>query len=80
MKNMSAKLTKRQKQVLKCIEEYQEKHGFSPSIRDLCEMTGLRSSSSVHAHLKKLEENGYIERMRECARAIILKCKALSGF
>ena len=69
MKNRRA-LTGRQKQVLDCIIDYQREHGFSPSIRDLCEMTGLRSSSSIHFHLKTLEEKGYIERLRECPRAV----------
>lgn len=69
MKNRRA-LTGRQKQVLGCIIDYQREHGFSPSIRDLCEMTGLRSSSSIHFHLKALEEKGYIERLRECPRAV----------
>ena len=50
MKNRRA-LTGRQKQVLGCIIDYQREHGFSPSIRDLCEMTGLRSSCVVEEGL-----------------------------
>lgn len=66
----TGRLTKRQAQVFRCIIEYQENHGFSPSIRDLCRMTGLKSSSSVHFHLKVLEEGGYIERVRDCPRTV----------
>ena len=42
-------LTGRQENLLRCIVRYQEEHGFSPSVRDLCEMTGVRSTSTVHA-------------------------------
>ena len=42
-------LTDRQKNLLRCIVKYQKAHGFSPSVRDLCEMTGVRSTSTVHA-------------------------------
>ena len=35
-------LTDRQKNLLRCIVKYQKAHGFSPSVRDLCEMTGVR--------------------------------------
>lgn len=66
----TGKLTERQDQVYRCIIEYQESHGFSPSIKDLCRMTGLRSSSTVHSHLKALEKSGYIERVRDCPRAV----------
>ena len=51
-------LTDRQKNLLRCIVNYQKAHGFSPSVRDLCEMTGVRSTSTVHAQLKALEEKG----------------------
>ena len=33
-------------------------------------MTGVRSTSTVHAQLKALEENWYLERIRECPRAL----------
>ena len=35
---------------------------YSPSVREICEATGLKSTSTVHAHLRVLEENGYISR------------------
>ncbi len=38
-------------------------------------MTGVRSTSMVHAQLKVLEESGYVERMRECPRALCVKAK-----
>ncbi len=36
--------------------------GVPPSVREICAATGLRSTSTVHAHLKTLERLGYITR------------------
>lgn len=44
--------------------------GRVPSVREICEATGLHSTSTVHAHLKTLESNGLIEREKGCNRCI----------
>ena len=44
--------------------------GFPPSVREICEAVGLRSTSSVHAHLEALEKNGYIRKDATKPRAI----------
>lgn len=36
--------------------------GRTPSVREICEATGLKSTSTVHHHLSALEEKGLIER------------------
>lgn len=41
-----------------------------PTVREICEATGLRSTSSVHAILKKLEDSGLISRGRNNSRSI----------
>ena len=41
-----------------------------PSVREICEATGIRSTSSVHGILRSLEQNGYIERDSQNARSI----------
>lgn len=43
------------------IKEYYDKHKYMPSIREICNMTGLKSTSTVHARLKKLKKQGLIE-------------------
>ena len=35
-------------------------HGFSPTVREICDHVGIRSTSTVHAYLKELEEEGLI--------------------
>ena len=37
-------------------------NGLPPTVREICQATGLKSTSSVHAHLKSLEKAGYITR------------------
>ena len=46
--------------------------GYPPSVREICEATGLRSTSTVHAHLKRLERRGMITRDSMKPRAISL--------
>lgn len=47
--------------VYQCIVEYMEEHQYSPSIRELCEMTGLSSTQSVYSHLINLDVDGKID-------------------
>lgn len=44
--------------------------GLPPTVREICAATGLRSTSSVHAHLKTLEKLGLISRDAKHNRAI----------
>jgi repressor LexA len=60
--NELPKLTRRQQEVFKFITRYHAKKGYSPSIRDICKGVKLSSSSSVHLHLKTLEDKGFIRR------------------
>ena len=43
------------------IVEYMCEHGYSPSVREIGEMVGLKSSSSIHAHLMLMFEQGMLE-------------------
>ena len=63
------KLTASQQKVLSYLRE-RAQSGFPPSVREICAATGLKSTSTVHAHLKTLEENGYITREAGLNRAI----------
>lgn len=50
--------------------KYVEKHGYAPSVREICEGVNLKSTSSVFSHLSKLEEEGKIEMRGNSPRAI----------
>lgn len=47
--------------------------GYAPSVREICEAVGLKSPSTVHFHLKRLQERGLIEKGDCKGRAIVLK-------
>ena len=49
-------LTKRQKEIFDFIGRYLGKHGYPPTVREIGKAVGLHSSSTVHAHLSKLEK------------------------
>lgn len=50
--------------------EYIDKNGFAPSVREIGEEVGLKSTSSVVYHLSTLEEEGRIEVRENSPRAI----------
>ncbi len=66
----TAKLTIKQQQILEYIKSFILDNGYPPTVRDICEAVGLRSTSSVHAHLETLEKLGYIKRKSSNSRAI----------
>ena len=43
------------------IIEYINKHGYSPTVREIGKMVGLKSTSSVHRHLRIMFETGMLE-------------------
>lgn len=65
-------LTKSQQKVYDYIVECSN-NGRVPSVRELCEATGFKSTSTVAYHLKALEERGLIEREEGLNRCIRLK-------
>lgn len=69
---MSKLLGKRQEEILRFIREEVKKKGYPPSVREIGDAVGLSSSSTVHGHLNKLEEKGFIRRDPTKPRAIEL--------
>ena len=69
---MPKPLSSRQKQILTCIEQHMSQHGYPPTVREIGSAVNLSSSSTVHAHLKSLEEGGHIQRDAVLTRAIKL--------
>lgn len=67
---MSVKLTGTQQKILDYIEEEISRVGYPPSVREIGEAVGLKSSSTVHTHLKNLEKLGLIKRDSTKPRAI----------
>lgn len=68
---MSEDLTARQAQILSYIKNQIKNSGYPPSVREIGQAVGLKSSSTVHAHLVQLEEKGYLHKDPTKPRAII---------
>ncbi|MEE0859583.1 MAG: transcriptional repressor LexA [Acutalibacteraceae bacterium] len=64
-------LTKSQQSILEYIRNSVQE-GVSPSVREICAATGLKSTATVHTHLKVLEEKGLIIRGQGTNRSIRL--------
>jgi len=59
-----------QKKILDFIKSEIEQKGYPPSVREICAAVGLKSTSTVHAHLNHLEEQGLIRRDSTKPRAL----------
>lgn len=71
-------LTKRQKQILDYLISFIEKRGYSPTVEEIRKHFKLSAISTVHQHLKALEEKGFIKKDEHKARAInIVDCEPL---
>ena len=56
------KLTGRQNFILKVLKKLIAKNGYPPTVREIGEEANLSSPATIHFHLKKLEEKGYIKK------------------
>ena len=63
-------LTSRQQEVLEGIHQIISEKGYPPTVRDIGQRLGLRSSCTVQRHLEALERKGYIKRDRTKARSV----------
>ncbi|HHY12651.1 MAG TPA: transcriptional repressor LexA [Firmicutes bacterium] len=63
------KLTFQQARVLKAIRQYIRETGYPPSVRELGKRLGLKSTATVHSHLRTLERKGYLMRTAQKSRA-----------
>lgn len=67
---MSNEITSKQLNILKFIKAEVQRKGYPPSVREICAAVGLKSTSTVHGHLSRLEQKGYIRRDPTKPRAI----------
>ena len=64
------KLTHRQSFILQIIKELIAKNGYPPTVREIGEKADLHSPATIHFHLTKLEEKGYIKKGNSKNRTI----------
>ena len=69
---MGEELTRRQREVLDFIHAFSRRKGFQPSMREIGERFGIRSTHGVHRHLQALQKKGYLKRPPGQGRALEL--------
>jgi repressor LexA len=65
-------VTERQRAILDYLRAFVDEHGYPPTVREIGEAVGIRSPSTVHAHLAQLERAGLLRRDPTKPRAIEL--------
>lgn len=63
----------RQTHILEAIRSYTKEYGYPPSVREIGQLVGLSSSSTVQAHLRSLEKKGLIRRDPTKPRTLIMR-------
>ena len=63
-------LTQKQIDILLYIKNELKRQGYPPAVREICKGVNLKSTSTVHGHLEKLESKGYIRKDPTKPRAI----------
>ena len=65
-------LTRRQEEILTYVKEYIVSHGYPPTVREIGKDLGVSSPATIHTHLNKLVEKGFIKKDSSKNRAIEL--------
>ena len=71
--------TERQRSILVYIDEEIRRRGYPPSVREIGAAIGLTSPSTVHSHLNRLEQLGFLRRDPTKPRAIEVSYDPTSG-
>ena len=65
-------VSKKQKEILEIIKTFIKENGYSPTIREICRIANIKSTASVHGHIKKLKDEGHITTGIDMPRSIAL--------
>ena len=65
-------ISAKQQKVLDYIRSFMKEHGYPPAVRDIFQGLNLKSTSTAHGYLARLEKQGYIRRDPSKTRAIEL--------
>lgn len=71
MKNMEGKLER----VYRFVDHYIAENGFPPSVREICEQIGIKSTATAYSYLNRLKDMGRIDKTDSKKRALSLTDK-----
>ena len=61
------------KRIYECVADFLLSNGYSPSVREICELTGLQSTSTIKGYLDDLVVDGLITMRSDSPRTIVVK-------
>ena len=67
---MAKKNSTKQQEILEYVYKCVNENGYPPSVREICAAVGFKSTSTVHAYLKKLTDSGILQKDATKPRAI----------
>lgn len=65
-------MTERQKEILEVIKTLTKEKGYAPTIREIMVRANLKSTGTVHTHIKKLKAKGYLTSGEDMPRSIVV--------
>jgi repressor LexA len=75
---MAEVLTEKRRQILDFIIAFQREHGYPPSVREIGRSVGLASSATVHDHIDRLAEGGFLVKDPTKPRALQVRYEPAS--
>lgn len=70
---MPGVLYRKERQVLEFLVQFQNKHTYAPTLREIADATGHRSVSTIHVILRNLVDKGYVQKVDGNARVLKIK-------
>ena len=67
---MPATLYRRERQLLDFITQFIQRNGYAPTLKEIGEAMGMGSPATVHEHVEKLRQKGFIKKLDGTARGL----------
>ena len=67
---MPATLYNRERQLLEFITQFIQRYGYSPTLKEIGEALGMGSPATVHEHVDRLRQKGFVRKLDGTARGI----------
>ena len=62
----------RERQILRAIDEFADEHSYPPTVREIGDMVGLSSSSTVASYLRRLEDDKMLTSKEMQPRTLVV--------
>ncbi|MBI5613957.1 transcriptional repressor LexA [Candidatus Gottesmanbacteria bacterium] len=69
---MPATVYSRERQILEFISQFIQRYGYAPTLKEIGEALGMASPATVHEHIDKLRQRGFIKKLDGTARGLDL--------